>query len=98
MLNNDVTELVFDTILPLCEDEMFIGKESVDSVNYWFLVPNNLRSFLVDLWQLGSVESLIFFNGSLFAGFSERKLNRFDLKGQQDASRIKKRIEFGECT
>lgn len=97
MLNNNVTELVFETILPLCEDDMIIGKESLGSVNYWFLVPNNFREFLVDLWQLGSVECLILIDDSLFAGFSERNLNRFDFKGQEDAGRIKKRLGLSKC-
>ncbi len=93
MLNNDVTELVTEVILPLCDDETLLGKESLNDVSFWYLVPTNYRSFFVDLWELGLVECLILFHGSLFAGCSHRKPYRLACKGKEDADRIKKRVE-----
>ncbi len=93
MLNNDVTELVVETILPQCEKEELLGIESLNMVRFWYFVPNDLKEFFVDLWQLGIVECLIHFKGSLFAGCSHKELDRFDTEGQLDASRIKQRIK-----
>ncbi len=98
MLNNDVTELVTEVVLPQCDDDMFIGKESLNDVSFWYLVPTNCRTFFVDLWELGLVECLIVFHGSLFAGCSHRKPVRLDCKGQSDADRIKQRIEVNRGT
>lgn len=96
MLNNDVTELVVETILPLCDKEELLGKESLDMVRFWFFAPNDLNDFFVDLWQLGVVECLLFFKGSLFVGFSHKELDRFNTEGQLNASRIRQRIKaFG---
>ncbi len=93
MLNNDVTELVTEIVLPQCDDAMFIGKESLNAVRFWYLVPKNLMAFFVDLWELGIIECLILFHGPLFAGCAHKKLHRLELEGQNDASRIKQGIE-----
>ncbi len=98
MLNNNVTELVTEIVLPQCDDNMFIGKESLNAVRFWYLVPNNLMAFFVDLWELGVVECLILFHGSLFVGCAHRKPHRLKREGQDDASRIKQGIEAIDCT